>query len=298
MALKFLRYTGILAIVCMTVFACKKEDALVVSPTGTNVLYSLPQGNHPYDTTIMQFYKDYTSLILYKFDSVDYNYNITGAVMPGLNIVPGDTSVIPEALDYLQANLFNVYPKSFLVQTMPFAILLASNIYVNYTMYLYGTYYYSVMAGTRTLAFGLVNDSLHTLTGAQLDSTRGLLNMAYWQLAISNGTVACPSGFDSLTTYAGKGTVIAANPAQYGILPPSLSQLLFLQAAASLDAENDFLGYIDVITSTDSLTMQNTWLSSSVDVKGMYKKKYDLVRNYCLQSYGVDLQALGNIKNK
>lgn len=296
MAIKYSTRICIVFACCIALCACRKDGASSPFPDA-NTFYSLPQGNHPYDTAIVSFYKKYNSFILYRFDSVDYNYNITNLVFPGLYMSPADTGDISQALGYLQTNLFNVYPESFLQKTMPFKILLASNIFVystgndNNGMQA-GTYYYGAYAGGNYVAFGLVNDSLKTLTGHQLDSTRGWLQMAYWQQAMGSGNVMRPPGFDALTNYGAMGQFGNNRPDknQYGVF-------FTTNPKGYYDAGVDFLAYIDVITSTDSLTMANTWLSPAYDLNGLYNAKYKLITEYCKDRYSVDLQAIGNLKN-
>lgn len=296
MATQYLKRICIALACCIALYACRKDGALSSSPD-TNTFYTLPQGSHPYDTAIVSFYKKYNSFILYRFDSVDYNYNITGPVFSGLYMSPADTGDIAQALDYLQTNLFNLYPENFLQKTMPFKILLASHIFISSDGHgqsglAAGTYYYNAYAGANYMAFGVVNDSLKTLSGHQLDSTRGLLQMACWQQATGNGNIARPPGFDTLTNYTAMAQFGNNNPNRnkYGVFFTTSPRGLY-------DAAGDFLAYIDIITSTDEETMKNTWLSPAYDVNGLYNAKYKLITGYYKENYGVDLQAIGNLKN-
>jgi hypothetical protein len=138
------------------------------------------------------------------------------------------------------------------------------------------------MGGLNYVAFGLVNDSLNTLTAQQVDSTRGLLQQAFWQQAVQNKMIGRPAAFDSLTNYA---QIDQTNLRRNG---------MFFYHPYGNNGVVDFLDYIQVITSTDSTTMSNTWLSPAVDIKGRYAAKYKLILNYYIQNYGVDLQAIGN----
>ncbi|WP_431216326.1 hypothetical protein ACQ86N_17850 [Puia sp. P3] len=169
-------------------------------------------------------------------------------------------------------------------QTLPYKILLSSQISIaniffgqvrDYT-------YLPAIGGLNYVDFGLVNDSLKTLSARQVDSTRGLLQQAFWQQAVQNKMIERPSTFDSLTNYSQVGQT---NLHQNG---------MFFYHPYGNNGVVDFLDYIQVITSTDSTTMSNTWLSPSVDVNGLYAAKYNLILNYYIQNYGVNLQAIGN----
>jgi len=128
MRFRFFSRLYILVFSLMSIVSCQKESPLVVSEPGTNVFYQLPQGNHPYDDEIVEFYKNYNCFILYKFSEADYNYNWTASVTTTLSVESADTMYISDALKYLHRNLFDIYPKQFLKETMPFSILLASKI--------------------------------------------------------------------------------------------------------------------------------------------------------------------------
>lgn len=273
-------FAGIALLVMLT--ACQKEAALTPSPA--HPFYSLPQGNHPYDQSIGQFYQNYHSYILYKFDSAAYNYNVTGPLNPELAMQVADTNDITAALDFLHAQWLDLYPTAFLQQTLPYKILLSSQISIAdiYNGQIDYYSYYGASAGLNYVAFGLANDSLKTLTTPQIDSTRGVLNQAFWQQAVQSNMIERPASFDSLTNYA---YVNQTNLNQNG---------MFYYHPYGNNGVVDFLDYIQVITSTDSTTMSNTWLSPSVDVNGLYTAKYNMILNYYIQHYGVNLQAIGN----
>ena len=294
----FFKNTALILALIMTIYGCRKESPLTPSPEGTDHFYNLPQGNHPYDKTIVDFYSRYRSFILYKYDSVDYNYDIIGKVAEGLTLKLPDTAAVSLALHFMNTNLFTLYPAAFLQMTMPFKILLASEITIYSvggpnTNIQPGTYHYSSFAGRNYMAFGLVNDSLGRMTRIQLDSARGWLHMAYWQQAIGNGILDVPPGFSQLTDYSKMGDFGNNNPNKnlYGVF-------FTTESHGRYDAITDLLAYICVITSTDSATMHDTWLSASYDVNGLYNQKYDLVTDFYKKTYGVDLQAIGDMKNK
>ncbi|UAY55395.1 hypothetical protein [Arachidicoccus terrestris] len=294
----FIRNTALMLALVIIIHGCRKESPLRPSAEGTDYFYNLPQGNHPFDAAIVDFYNEYKSFILYKYDSVDYNYDIIGKVENGLTLRLADTTAISLALGFMHTNLLEPYPAAFLQMTMPFKILLASSITIQAVSgpdnnMQPGTYHYSSFAGKNYLAFGLVNDSLKHLTGVQLDSARGWLNMAYWQQAIGSGIVSIPPGFSQLTDYNKMGAFGNDNPNknQYGVF-------FTTESHGRYDWVTDLLAYICVITSTDSATMHHSWLSASYDVNGLYNEKYNLVTDFYKKTYGIDLQAIGDLKNK
>ncbi|GAB3349537.1 hypothetical protein GCM10027566_05880 [Arachidicoccus ginsenosidivorans] len=289
---KFLLKYYLLVLFMVGLFACHKEEPLVVSKPGTNLLYSLPQGDHPYDNDIVQFYHKYNCFILYKFDSVDYNYNMTGIVRSKLSITPADSNYIAQALTFMHKNLFDVYPESFLQKTMPFSILLSSEIMIDTSQVFTQRYYFDAYCSQRGISFGLVNDSFPELTTQQLNQARGWLNMVYWQAALANGHLSYPDGFTALSVPNNQYDLVLANQHKYGVLSSFFSHYF-----GPYDYTADFLSYIIEITSTDSTTFANTWLTPQVDINGLYKKKYELIINYYKTNYGINLQAIGDLKN-
>ncbi len=115
----------------ITAGACKKEETL--TKTEDNRLYHLPQGNQPYDQEIMDFYKEYNVVILYKFSALDFSYSPNGPNPPYVTATPAEPGQVKESLDFLHEQWFNLYSKSFLKQALPFKILLASDLGESYS---------------------------------------------------------------------------------------------------------------------------------------------------------------------
>jgi hypothetical protein len=98
MKLKKILYPLILLLMAA---GCKKEDAIV--PDKIVPEYSLPQGNHPYDTQIVDFHNKYGCYILYKFTEKDFKWNITNNLLYTAD--QGDENYIAPALDALEINI-------------------------------------------------------------------------------------------------------------------------------------------------------------------------------------------------
>ena len=142
------------------------------------------------------------------------------------------------------------------------------------------------------MAFGGVNDSLQFLSAPQLDFTRGRLHAAYFKLGVSNGSITLPPDFAVLTDYTKISTIPNGSPLRY-----PLGLIYTTDLSGRYDVILDFISYIDIITSTDDATMENTWFSPAIDVNGVYKKKYDVITKFYKDMYDIDLRAIGNLKN-
>lgn len=267
----------------ITAGACKKEETL--TKTEDNRLYHLPQGNQPYDQEIMDFYKEYNVVILYKYSALDFSYSPNGANPPYVTAIPAEPGQVKESLDFLHEQWFNLYNKSFLKQALPFKILLASNlvkVVPPYQPETAGTSYPLAVKGFNHVTFGRAGRT-STMTAADKDTMRGALHKSFWHLAILNRLVELPPAFVALIPdYS---LVHAWYPERHGVFK------LF----SGITHADDFAEYIHVITSTDYTTLQNTLFIPSRDPKGMFRKKYDAIVQYYLQKYNIDLQAIGNL---
>ena len=73
--MKLLKQILILSLITWGFMACDRESAL--TPSGPENVYgdpTLPQGNHDYDNTIMDWFKKYNTLFLYKYVPHDLYY--------------------------------------------------------------------------------------------------------------------------------------------------------------------------------------------------------------------------------
>lgn len=271
-------------VLSLVLLACKKEAPL--SPGAPDVLYKLPQGNHPYDTAIQNFYNKYHCFILYKWDSTEFLYAVTRNFTDAVMAYAADSDYVQQALDFMHANWFDLYPSAFLQQTLPLKILLASDIDTVKSAQGITIHHVfpSSVAGYNHVTFGLVNGSLPTLTTGERDTARGCLQRAYWLQALGMNMVEAPPAFDSTIQLS-----------QVTNTPVSLQQNGIVRWENPLTITMDLADWVMVITSTNSATMNSTWLSPSNDIYGAYKKKYDIITSYYLNKYGVDLQAIGNL---
>ena len=288
---KLTRQTSLMiCLFVITLSSCYKAPHL--TPGTANVLYSLPQGDHPYDKDIVAFYNSYGTFILYNWTAADFQYGVTTAVFNNqVQAYSADTNYIQQGLNFLHANLLDLYPAAFIKNTLPWRILLASridSILFNSATQGYDTLYnisVTSVSGQHQITLSQVDSVMAQLTLAQVATARGWLNRAYWQQAISNGVVEMPPAFDSVTSYISLNWL---NNLDLGVL-------YYHQDGSANDAKSDFLDYIRVITSTSSQQMDSTWFSSQTDTQGLIREKYNIVVQYYLTNYGIDLQAIGDL---
>lgn len=267
-----------LFILLLSIFiGCSKEAD--IKPDELKPAFTLPQGNHPYDQKILDFYNTYGCYILYKFTKQDFEWNIASAIPYVAD--QGDENYIGQSLETLDKNLFRFYPTGFLKAALPYKIILSSRIReVDLFLDTLDNPVNSVNTSSH-FAFGRAGSSLETMTADELKIMKTDLHKAFWAQAVGFDKIPFPPTFLTATNYV---NVLSWNKAQYGVFMSD-----FDDAATPY---NDFLGFIEVITSKTQQELEESLFLPQNDPKGKYRQKYNIIVNYYKQNYGVDLQAI------
>lgn len=278
-----------LLLIVWGLFSCGKEKTL--SPNDPPVFYSLPQGDHPYDDSIVAFNKKYGSYILYKFTQQDFAYDLT-SYLPSL-AANANEAYVQQTLTFFRTQCLDFYPETFLKKTLPLRIILAAHLDTitsrngkpsDTSRSLTG-----FTAGHNMMAIGWADSTLQQRTPEQLRQTKGYMNRCYFQQALLSGALMIPDIFMKLGPAGGYQFVTGYQP-QKGMIEATSSE----DNGRLPSATWDFLCYINAITSHTKAELDATILSPSVDVNGKIQEKYDALVNYYKMQYGVDLQAIGN----
>jgi hypothetical protein len=277
--------TGCLLLLMCVILSCRKEASLV--PDQIPDFYTLPQGNQPYDDSIVAFHQKYGSYILYKFTPTDltYNYSSTLPVTSG----PANPAWIKYTLDYFKSECLNYYPESFLQKVMPFKILLAAYIDTSWRIGLevtpIGRAETGFCATQGTLAIGWADSTLAQQSPARLKALRGFMHRSFIEQALLSGGLEVPADFRKNTP----DSYTSAYPGVDGILE-SLATLRITNATVIWD----FTSYVCAITGHTKAELDATILSPSFDRRGLVQLKYNAVINFFKNNYNIDLQAIGN----
>lgn len=272
-------YTAALSIILLS---CKKEA--VLKPEQISPMYTLPQGNHAYDTRIVDFYNKNGTYILYKFNSNDFRWNIT-------NHIPymaeeADENWVEPSLNFLDDQLFSFYNPAVLKQILPYKIILASKIRAlvpsenelipdPLDIPVMSTYAYS------HLAFGNCNSQLPLMTAIEIQKAKSQLHTSLWSSAIQGERIELPPVFISATNYA---NVYPFNVAQHGV---------FFQENGFFTLVQDMLDYVNLITSNTKTELESTLFIPEKDPLGRFRFKYNAIIEYYKTNYQIDLQAIG-----
>lgn len=260
----------------LAMIACQKEEKLTAS-TYENA-YTLPQGNTATDDTIMAIHQQYGTYVLYRFTQDDYAYNFTFKLKD--SAFSANPAYVDTALQFFRQQLMMYYPESFLRKTMPFKLLLAS--YIGSADRRSATGFASNVS---TLTMGWADSTMLHKTPEEIKHLRSELHHYYWERAYRAGIIKIPVAFSELSPlYA---YVNIYNRYSQGVVSD-----VYL---TDLTVGEDFLAYVELIAGSSVAELESGLFLPQNDTKGLIRKKYNIVNDYCKNEYGVDLQAIGQV---
>lgn len=288
----------LLAVLCG---GCAKQETLTPT-TDPEPVFRLPQGNNDYDTRIMGLYEKYNFMTLYKFNPKDIYWQIGGTtagyVGPndyfGHSLVAeqADPEYIDRMIDFVEDNMLAYYPDTLLRRCMPLRLYLCSvldktNLSTGAVTGKNNIYYSKV---TGYIALNYVNADFASLTDAQKKTFVDELNNAFMEWTYDGGLIPAKDEFFLVSDYV------------TSVTSTTMFSRGFLTAAGKTSIVTDWKTYVKTIitNSYTELTTQGTGttlkgiLHPSKDTNGLIRQKYDIVVNYFLDNYNLDLQAIGN----
>lgn len=267
-------------VLLLSVGGCYKEADL--QPTEAIPQYTLPQGNQPYDQRIVDFYKQHSSFILYKFNEVDFRWNFTTKILFTAEIA--DPSYVATSLDFLLLQVFDYYKPQLLHTMIPYKVLLCKEIIAldgsteePLPGYVDGTWSYS------HIAFGHVDARWTDFTDEKRLQVKGRMHGALWASAIARKKLTAAPDFIKEVPY---NSVQRTNYKTYGLF--EYSTFVY----------DDVMEYVSRITCYTKAEMDLLFLNDEFDPTGIYRRKYAALIAYYRDNYDIDLQAIGNARLK
>jgi hypothetical protein len=305
-------YLGCL-LITMALFSCHKEEAL--TPSEEEQGYVVPQGSHDYDATIVNFYNKYGTYLLYEFTGKDTYWtpngwkNSTesttapGAWSTGYEVVKADPLYVKKQLELLDSTWFRFYSEKFLDAFLPVKIMLCAQIDSVYTKYISFNPITPVKAVTPVSAWYNYDNicvsngrsSIETMTAAEKKNYLARVNLIFAQSIVGRRLVSATPAFAGIANYTTTINTTALRYAQ-GIINHS-----------SPSPDNDWGAYILAMVSMSETNLNKSTaatdatflgiLNATKDVNGKIRSRYNIVRNYFITNYNVDLQVIGNLAN-
>ncbi|OMP79246.1 MULTISPECIES: hypothetical protein [unclassified Chitinophaga] len=295
----------------LALVACKKQEE-TLTPSAS-LVYTLPQGSHDYDTTILDYYKKYGTYLLYQFTDRDAywtptgwknaRYDSAGAYWNvGFLAIEAEETYVGKQLEVIQRLWFRYYSDKFLKQFLPVKILLCSKIDSSYLGYDFSTTpttfylkYKEVAAWYNydNISVNFGNANVENMTAKDSGYFIWKVSQAFMAEIFATKPVAATDDFTKLTSYTTKFTTQAAAYAAGSI-----------STYYSASAQNDWEKFMLAMVSCSETMLNQAEAASSYsnkgilnplkDTSGKIKKRYNIVRNYFITNYNVDLQAIGN----
>lgn len=314
-------YIGLLLLL---IFAAACYDEKDLEPSGITSSYSVPQGTHDYDDVIVDIYNRYGSCLLYKYTDKDTYWTPSGWMdgalgetgKPGYIVTRADENYVGEQVELIQKAWFASYSDEFLKEFLPIKIMLCSDIDSVYMVWDFSSYpFKQVYEGKKVKAWynydnicvSYGSEAVRQMTKADSLAFRHKMNQTLIESMIGRKKSVPLKEFEEITNYQtdGIGYMSASNLWKLGV-PRSVSY--------NVTVENDWKSFLlmmvtfseEFLTRTPEYnsdwdyTMQN-WdgiLNPVKDVNGLLKKRYDIVRNYFIENYNMDLQKIGNALNR
>lgn len=286
--------------VLFMLIACDDESALRPSDKPENVYgdYMLPQGNHEYDTRIVNYFEKYNTVILYKFNEKEFWWNLTSDVRwkydsvtnktkEGYEMVSADTLYVGEQLALIQDKFFTYFPDEFLNQNLPLKTLLVGGLKYVKDLSRYPTEadwsLVNVYSGYDYLCVNWANKDVKSMTPAQINQFKSDMCYTFLKRLFDAQIMPYSLEFVGVSNYSQ--SINQSTKYQYGFLD---------HMNKTMNA--DWLNYIRMCIENpyEKLIAEGGYLHSGIDTRGLIKKKYNIMIEHFKNTYNIDLQAIGN----
>ncbi len=284
--------------------ACTYDENVKASETPELIYgkYTLPQGEHDYDTKIVEFYTENNSLLLYKFNDRDFGWNVTGTILwnPVTDTTGGNYEYeianelyVGYQLELLNQKCFKYFPEDWLKTLLPQRILLCSKLNaVTGMLDHYPTEedreLRHVVKGYHHFAVNWGNQNILSMTAEQrnefkVEMCKTFLRYIYPDADSGNDLLGRPDLFATVSTYSNDNS---SGEYANGILNSEHKNSI----------REDWFDYIIAIVSNSyaELTAEGGILNAEVDVNGKIREKYDIMVNFFKTEHNFDIQAIGN----
>ena len=262
--------------------ACSEENGVgSVDPLTPD--YILPQGKSPADNRIVELYNQYGTYILYEYTERDFNWSQMEGSFSDYTYTKADPLYAGEMLDLL----FSLYPVDFHRKYMPYKIFLA-------TALRYGSsaQFKDVRAMNGQIAVSYCSDTLKKMSVGTKLSLKINLQQGLWEKWIDK--INFPEEFFALSDYSKAANTTPSSPdyaRNRGFVANNGNEwsTRVNWPSRTLNKMDDLKAFLNGMVGRTS----EQW---KVELEyPLVKKKYDILRNYLLRTYGFDIQAIGDM---
>jgi hypothetical protein len=282
----------ILYILCLfaVVYSCFDEDSITGELPKNK--YQLPDGNHPTEVYQRDFYQKYGTFILMDYDSIDYRWDITR--VQTVKMYPQkDLDIQKKGIDYLKKVLLQVYSNNFIENNFPYKILFADSI-INFESVAgkYMNVKKHVHCGINYVALGNITTNIDKISEDSINILRAEINGRVWGdymykydhiVPLESFLEVSSDFYQKRLSYIDK----SPNPdcKKYGFLETINNGYDEFLPTEQQDIYQ-FVKYMCTHTTDEMLELINNY--------DMLKLKYNLLNEYFMTNYKIDMQAVGN----
>lgn len=306
--------------------SCTNDEEALIS-SGISSAYKVPQGSNDFDDIIVDYYNLYGSCLLYKFSDKDAYWtpngwmngeegNISGEDIGtmGFMVSASEESYVAPQLNLIRELWFDSYSTEFLKKYLPVKILLCSAlVYVDFDF----SSWPFMLRGKRknawynydNISVNYGNDAINSMSRDDSVSFKDDINRVFIESMIKREVLLPEEEFVGLVDYT-VATTLTTTKALWavGVVPPvnnygsgyaasAKNDLQYFMIMMTCYSEEFLNGEPSSITDWDS--SEASWqgiFNPAKDVNGLLKRRYDMVRDYFIVNYNMDLQGIGNKK--
>lgn len=277
---KISAYLCVLWACCL--MACSDDDEIgYVEPWEDE--YVLPQGKSDADDRIVAFYEQYGTYILYEYTYLDFRYEL-----PTYDYELPDPVYVKDMLDFLDEIWFNFYPDDFKKKYLPLKIFLAKLLAPEYGGY-------RCFVESSCVGIGYCDAILQEFTPEEKLKFKQDLQTNLWSIYLELFEI--PEEFFQLSSYANEADTDPESE-NYARRRGFVEQYAIDGAPSAWYTWGDHRGEIEKERDLDSfikgmiLRTSEEW---AADLEWpLVKEKYDLLRTWIQETYGFDLQKIGD----
>lgn len=282
------KYIYITLLLSLCLLSCSKEDDLgKIEPLAPD--YFLPQGKSPADNRIVDFYSKYGTYILYEFTESDFNWSQMEGSSSDYTFTKADPQYAGEMLDLLEDTWVSLYPVDFHKKYMPYKIFLTKELF-------YGSSAapVDVWVSQGQIAISHCSAALKEMSVEDKIAFKRSIQQALWEKWADK--IEVPNAFFTLSDYSKNGNSNPESPdypRTRGFVANNGKEWAILSSyewwvAKSLDKMKDLKVYLGSMAGRTS----EEWAS---DLKyPLVKQKYDILKNHISETYGFDIQEVGD----
>ena len=277
------------ALLACCLAACSDNDEIgYVEPWEDE--YVLPQGKSDADDRIVAFHEQYGTYILYEYSYLDFRYELTA-----LDCELPNPACVGDMLDFLNDIWFNFYPDDFKKKYLPLKIFLAESISSP------SSGEYRCVTKSSCVGIGYCRDTLREFAPKGKLEFKQNLQIGLWSIYLESFEI--PEEFFEISSYTSAADMDpeSENYAQkrgfvdmyefaggeYGVYSYPWYMMGDWETG-EIDKNNDLYSFIKGMILRTSADWEE-------DLKWpLVKQKYDLLRNWIQEVYGVDLQKIGD----